>query len=168
MKRDDVDVGNPFMFNPFALLNLEESYTLDLQILEKHYFEEQKKSHPDQFSKATEQEKIGALKKSTSVNQAYIVLKNPLSRAEYLLKAEGFEALSHDPSFLGTVMAWNERREQGEDLKLKAELLEKERILFHELEEGFKTKDYEQVRLALYQLTYVQKLLKQIGGRNDV
>src|SRR5216683_629469 len=104
------------MSNPFEILNLEKSYRLDLQLLENHYFEAQKKWHPDQFFKATDQEKTEALKTSTAVNQAYLVLKNPLSRAEYLLKAEGIEPLSHDPTFLGTVMEWNERRERGEIL----------------------------------------------------
>lgn len=147
------------MFDPFHILALEQTYALDQQTLEKHYFEEQKKSHPDQFSQATDQEKADALKKSIVVNQAYLVLKNPLSRAEYLLKAAGHEVLSHDSSFLGTVIAWNERFEQGEDLRL--ELLDQEKFLFHELEKGFEGKDYEKVRVVLYQLTYVQKLLKK-------
>jgi hypothetical protein len=86
------------------------------------------------------------------------MLKNPVSRAEYLLKAAGFETLCHDPSFLESVMMWNERLEHGDDLK--PELLDQEKILFHELESCFKDKDYEKVRVALYQLTYVQKLLK--------
>lgn len=150
------------MFNPFEILNLKKSYSLDLKILEKHYFEAQKKSHPDQFSRATHQEKADAVKKSTAVNQAYLILKNPLLRAEYLLKTEGLEMLSHDPSFLGTVMIWNERLENGEDLK--PELLDEERNLFNALENSFETKDYEKARLALYQLTYVQKLLKQCEG----
>jgi len=146
------------MSDPFALLNLEKSYSLDLQLLDKHYFEEQRKSHPDQLSQATEQEKTEALKRSTALNQAYLMLKNPLLRAEYLLKAEGFEALSHDPSVLEIVMDWNERREKGEDLY--TELLEQEIILFNVLEDHFKAEEYEKVRRVLYQLTYIQKLLK--------
>ena len=150
------------MSNPFAILNLEKSYALDPQLLEKHYFAEQKKCHPDQFSKATEQEKAEALKKSAEVNQAYRMLKNPLTRAEYLLKAEDLETLSHDPSFLGTVMEWNERREKGENLK--TELLEQENGFLEELEQSFAVKDYEKARLVPYKLTYVQKLLKEEGG----
>lgn len=150
------------MFNPFEILNLEQSYSLDLNILEKHYFAEQKKCHPDQFSQRNDREKAEASSDSTRVNQAYLILKNPLSRAEYLLKTVGVEPLQNDPSFLGQVMEWNERLENGEDLK--TELLEKEKILLDELERAFSLKDYETARLALYQLTYVQKLLKQRGG----
>jgi len=146
------------MFDPFHILHLEKSYSLDLELLEKHYFAEQKKSHPDQFSQGNEQEQTNALKQSTLVNQAYLVLKNPLSRAEYLLKVEGIDLLSNDPSFLGQVMEWNERLENGEDLI--TELLDKEKNLFHDLETGFTLKAYEKVCTALYQLTYIQKFLK--------
>ncbi len=147
------------MFNPFAILNLEQSYSLNLETLENHYFAEQKKTHPDQFSQGNEQEKNDALKKSTAVNQAYLILKNPLLRAEYLLKSAGVETLSTDPSFLGQVMEWNERREQGEDLT--ADLLHEEDVLFNDLENAFAIQNYEKARVALYQLTYVQKLLKK-------
>jgi molecular chaperone HscB len=150
------------MVDPFHILNLEQTYALDQQLLEQHYFEEQKKCHPDQFSQVSAQEKADAVKKSAAVNQAYLMLKNPLNRAEYLLKAAGFEMLSHEPSFLGTVMEWNERLEQGEDLN--AELLSQEKTLFHALEGHFARKDYEKIRTVLYQLTYVQKLLKQSEG----
>lgn len=148
--------------NPFGILNLEQSYSLNLETLENHYFAEQKKTHPDQFSQATDQEKNDAAKKSTAVNQAYLILKNPLLRAEYLLKSAGVETLSTDPSFLGQVMEWNERREQGEDLT--TDLLHEEEVLFNALENAFILNDYEKARLALYQLTYVQKLLKKSGG----
>lgn len=150
------------MFNPFAILNLKESYALDLQALEKNYFEAQRKCHPDKFTQGNEQEKADALKQSTAVNQAYLLLKNPLLRAEYLLKAAEVEPLSNDPSFLGQVMEWNERLEKGEDLT--SELLDKEKFLFNELGRTLTLKDYEKVRAALYQLTYIQKLLKQSGG----
>ena len=151
------------MFDPFDILNLQKSYSLDLQKLEKHYFEAQKKTHPDQFSQGNDREKNDALSESTRVNQAYLLLKNPLFRAEYLLKSTGVEPLSNDPSFLGRVMEWNERLENGEDLK--PEFLDQETVLLKELENGFAIQDHENVRVSLYQLTYVQKLLKQSGER---
>jgi len=150
------------MFDPFEILNLEKSYSLDPLILEKHYFAEQKKSHPDQFSRATPEEKAQALKQSILVNQAYQILKNPLQRAEYLLKSAGVDSLSHDPSFLGEVMTWTERLQNGKDLK--PELLDKEEFLFNELENGLRDKDYEKARVAFYRLTYVCKLLRQSEG----
>jgi molecular chaperone HscB len=151
------------MSNPFEILNLEQSYALDLQLLEKRYFEAQKKSHPDQFSNATTHEKAQAILKSTAINRAYLMLKNPLLRAEYLLKAAGLEPLSHDPSFLNIVMEWNERRERGEDLTLG--LLDQKKILMKALEDSFADRDYEKARSVFYKLTYIQKLLRKRSDR---
>jgi molecular chaperone HscB len=147
------------MFDPFEILDLKQSYSINLETLENHYFAKQRNCHPDQFTQENDRKKTEALNESTRVNQAYLILKNPLLRAEYLLKSAGVELLSNDPSFLGKVMEWNERLTRGEDLK--PELREKEKILFDDLENGFALKDYEMARITLYQLTYVQKLLKQ-------
>lgn len=158
MKKADVAVESPFMFNPFEILNLEKSYSIDLNLLEKHYFEAQKKNHPDRFSQASPQVKAEALRNSIHINQAYLVLKNPLLRAEYLLKEAEVPLLSSDPTFLAHVMMWNERTENGEDLE--AELLQMEQCLLVALGRAFKEQDYEKAQSAHYQLTYVQKLLK--------
>lgn len=147
------------MSNLFHILGLESTYSLNDKTLEEHYFDAQRKTHPDQFSQATVQEKAEAIQKSTAVNQAYLTLKNPLTRAEYLLKEAGYEPLSHDPSFLGTVMAWNEQLDEGEDLT--EELSLKQRVLFQELEDCFAVQDFEKIRSVLYQLTYMEKLLKR-------
>lgn len=146
------------MSNPFSLLNLEPSYALDLKTLEKHYFEAQRKTHPDRFFGA---EKAEALKLSTRVNQAYTTLKNPLLRAEYLLKEAGVEPLTTDPAFLGQVMLWNERTEADEDIG--SELRDKERFLLEELGTAFEKKDYEKACTSIYQLKYVNKLLKDFN-----
>jgi molecular chaperone HscB len=161
------------MFDPFEVMGLEKGYPLDMYVLEKRYFDEQKKTHPDRFALANEAEKDDALRKSTALNQAYLILKDPLQRAAFLLKARGVEPLSHDPLFLGEVMVWNERLEAGEDLSL--ELRHEEEQLFQRLEKAFGEKDDEGARVSLYRLTYVRKLLKDnswiatppLGARED-
>lgn len=163
MKRGDVDVENPFMFDPFEVLGLEKCYSLDIKVLEKRYFEEQRKSHPDQFVLANPDEKARALRKSTELNQAYLLLKDPLQRASFLLKDKNIELLSHDAETLGKVMMWNERFESGEDLT--TELATENEALFKNVEEGFESGDFEKVRVALYLQTYIQKLLKEMKSR---
>lgn len=151
------------MFDPFKILSLERSYSLDLKKLEKHYFEAQKKCHPDQFSQGNEQEKADALQQSTTVNQAYQLLKNPLERAEYLLKEAGIDTVATDPSFLEKVMLWNERLEKGEDVT--RELLQEEKKGLQELEKAFTLKDYEKARSTFYQLNYSKNLLKKVDNK---
>lgn len=149
------------MFDPFEVLRMDKQYSLNLKILEKHYFEEQKKTHPDRFVNATEEKKREILKRSSEVNQAYLLLKDPLQRAVILIEAKGLKPLSHDPTFLSEVIVWNERLESGEDLK--SELSHKEEGFFEDLEDAFEKNDYEKARIAHYQLTYVKKFLKDIS-----
>ena len=145
------------MFDPFNVLGLEKQYSLDAHVLEKRYFEEQKKAHPDRFALASGSEKEDASKKSTALNQAYLILKDPLQRAAFLLKAKGVEPLSYDATSLVQVMDWNERREAGEDLS--SELRQEEEQLFKSLKNAFAENDDELACVTLYRLTYVRKLL---------
>lgn len=148
------------MFDPFEIMGLEKCYSLDLTLLEKKYFEEQKKTHPDRVFIVMGDNKEEALRKSTFVNQAYLLLKDPLRRAEFLLKDVGVELLSQDPIFLEIVMEWNERRDKGENLQ--SDLKAQAESLFKHLEKAFQDKEYEEARHALYRLTYIQKMLKDI------
>lgn len=148
------------MFDPFDILGLEKSYSLDTSFLEKKYFEIQKKIHPDRVFIVMGDEKDEALKNSTLVNQAYLLLKDPLRRAEFLLRDAGVELLSHDPEFLGVVMEWNERLQVDEDIKPDLEI--QQEALFKLLERAFVSKDYDDARRALYRLTYIQKMMKDI------
>lgn len=147
------------MFDPFEALGLEKCFDLDMKVLEQHYFEKQRTAHPDQFICATLEEKTQALRKSTELNQAYLLLKDPIERALFLLKERNVEPLTHDAETLHKVMEWNERFEAGEDLS--RELLEEKNILVKEIKEGFRVQDLERVRIALYLQTYVQKLLRE-------
>jgi len=147
-------------YNPFRVLGLEKEYSLGVKMLEKAYFEAQRQFHPDQFARAPAEVRIEAAEKSAIVNQAYRFLKDPLWRAEWLLKEAGVEPLSHDPIFLTDVMAWRERLEAEEDIR--EELLEIEKGLFKNIEEAFEKKDYAMANTILYRLTYVRKLLKEI------
>lgn len=147
------------MFDPFAVFGFEKAYALDLDVLEKRYFEDQKKTHPDRFMLSGADEKAEALKQSTALNQAYLFLKDPLKRAAFLIDVYGVEPLTHDFESLSQAMRWSERMEAGENVK--PELSQEEEKLLKDLEEAFEEKNYERARKALYRLTYVQKALKQ-------
>lgn len=151
-------VENPSMFDPFEVLGMQKHFSLNLQDLEKRYFEAQRKTHPDRFSQA---EKDEASKKSAAVNQAYLMLKDPLERGMFLLKDSGLDPVTHHSEILMEMMTWRECLEAGEDLK--NELREGENKLLQDLEDGFAKKDYEVVRLGLYRLAYVQKLKKMVN-----
>ncbi|XVN42559.1 MAG: Fe-S protein assembly co-chaperone HscB [Candidatus Rickettsia vulgarisii] len=71
------------MSNYFELLDIEQKYDIDLEMLDKQYFVMQLKYHPDK-ARASE-DKQSNLAISTQLNMAYQTLKDDLKRAEYLL-----------------------------------------------------------------------------------
>nr|BET44841.1 MAG: Fe-S protein assembly co-chaperone HscB [Candidatus Aschnera chinzeii] len=71
--------------NYFKLFNLTNSYTIDLEKLNKYYKKLQLKYHPDRCINQTDDEKRETLHKSTIINTGYQVLVHPLYRAEHIL-----------------------------------------------------------------------------------
>lgn len=146
---------NPSVFDPFSLLGLEKTYFLEARDLEKAYFEAQKKTHPDQFAQASLEIRQKASRQSTAVNQAYLSLKNPLTRAEYLVGGEQEDL--PDPDFLEKIMVWKEKKEAG-TLDLE-EVKAAERHLFQEIEQAFRDNKLETVKALLPELRYVTSVL---------
>ena len=99
--------------NYFELFNIPVSFDVDLSVLPQTYQQLQRLTHPDKFANGSEQQKLVAIQKNAQVNDAYSVLKSPLSRAEYILSLRGID-LQHeqqtikDTSFLMQQMEWRE------------------------------------------------------------
>ncbi|MFT7260381.1 MAG: molecular chaperone HscB [Glaciecola sp.] len=106
------------MMNYFELYNLPEQFAIDLIKLKEHYQTLQKLTHPDRFATASEQQKRLYLTKNSQVNDAYSVLKFPVSRGEHLLIVRGVELPSEqdtvgDVEFLMEQMDWRESLEDA-------------------------------------------------------
>jgi molecular chaperone HscB len=95
----------------FALLGLERRYAVDRDDLDRRYRDLTRQVHPDRFATATARQRTESLLKSTALNDAYRVLKDPVRRAEHLLELGG-EALSEkdkvDQEFLMEIMELRE------------------------------------------------------------
>ncbi|MDX1980222.1 MAG: Fe-S protein assembly co-chaperone HscB [Bryobacteraceae bacterium] len=110
----------------FGALGLDRRLSLDTADLQKRFYEQSRKLHPDRFVAKPQAEQDAALEASSVLNDAYRVLRDPVSRAEYLLKQEGFdigEQRSKDvpPELLEEVfelnMALEELRHGDEDAR---------------------------------------------------
>lgn len=114
--------------NHFDLLGLPVRYDVDAPLLERRYREVQLQVHPDKFASATEVERRIAMQWATRANEAYRTLRDPLSRARYLLSLKGYDTgeesnTSMPPDFLMQQMEWREAvgdaRESGDVGSLK-------------------------------------------------
>jgi molecular chaperone HscB len=83
-----------FSRNYFELFELPQRFGCDPASLERAYRRLQTEVHPDRFASGSEQDKRLALQSSAWVNEAYRALKDPVSRAQYLLSLNGIDALS--------------------------------------------------------------------------
>ena len=75
----------------FAVFSLPRHLRVDLQALEKSFYAQSRRLHPDRFASRPLQEQEAALEESSRLNDAYRTLKDPITRTQYLLTLEGVE-----------------------------------------------------------------------------
>lgn len=103
--------------NYFELLGIKPTFSVDKRIIEESYLKLQMLLHPDRYATASEQERRIAAQKSAYLNEAYDVLMDACSRADYLLKLQGCtinpDASISDDDFLIEQMEYRERLENA-------------------------------------------------------
>lgn len=77
----------------FSFFGLPRRLTIDLPDLERRFRGLSRQFHPDYFYTASPPERLASLERASYLNDAYRVLKQPLDRAEYLLKLEGLPSV---------------------------------------------------------------------------
>lgn len=76
--------------NFFDFFALDRKLSLDTDALQKRFYELSRQWHPDRFSRKSASEQAQALEATAILNDGYRTLRDPVKRAEYLLKEEGF------------------------------------------------------------------------------
>ena len=79
------------MTDYYQLFGIRRRLNLSLDELQKRFYELSRQLHPDRFMQRPEAERQQALDKSSELNDAYRILKDPIKRAQYLLREEGFD-----------------------------------------------------------------------------
>jgi molecular chaperone HscB len=77
--------------NYYDFFRLEHRLNLDLRDLEKKFYALSRQYHPDLYTLKSREEQQYALDATAILNDAYRTLRDPLARAEYLLKENGFD-----------------------------------------------------------------------------
>ena len=105
------------MTDYFSFFGLPRQLELDRDQLQRRFYELSRKFHPDRFATSTPAEQQQALESTSILNDGYRVLREPVSRAEYVLKQNGFdigEQRSKDvpPELLEEVFELNEQLDE--------------------------------------------------------
>jgi molecular chaperone HscB len=110
----------------YQFFDLPRRLALDLKDLEKRFYALSRQLHPDLFSRKSAREQEYALEASAVLNDAFRTLKDPVARALYVLKQEGFDIAEQGtkdvpPELLEEVfelnMAIEELRDGDEDAR---------------------------------------------------
>ncbi len=80
--------ASPSYFEQFSL---PPHLHIDLPALEKRFYAQSRKLHPDRFAAKPIEEQEAALAASSRLNDAYRTLREPIARTEYLLGLEGIQ-----------------------------------------------------------------------------
>jgi molecular chaperone HscB len=75
----------------FEFLDLPRNLAIDGKDLEKRFYALSRQLHPDLHSRKSQAEREQAEESTAVLNDAYRTLRDPIARAEYLLKLEGFD-----------------------------------------------------------------------------
>ena len=108
----------------FTFFGLPRRLGLDPHDLERRYRDLSRKFHPDFFYNATPAERLASLERSSYLNDAYRVMRNPVARIEHLLAIEGLPAAKSEdgtakvpPALLEEVFALNEELDEIRELR---------------------------------------------------
>jgi molecular chaperone HscB len=75
----------------FAFFDLSRNLLIDTGDLEKRFYALSRQLHPDRFVRKSLEERQYSLDATAYLNDAYRTLRDPIGRAMYLLKLEGFD-----------------------------------------------------------------------------
>lgn len=109
--------------NYFEFFDLPRHLSVDQKDLEKRFYSLSRKWHPDMFARKSAAEQQQALEATAILNDGYRTLKEPVARALYLLKLEGFDVGEQGnkdvpPELLEEVFELNMAIEEGDGQSL--------------------------------------------------
>jgi len=74
----------------YDFFGLDRKLNVDEADLQKRFYDLSRQWHPDRFGRKSASEQAQALEATSILNDGYRTLRDPVRRAEYLLKEEGF------------------------------------------------------------------------------
>lgn len=76
--------------NFYEFFGMERKLQVNEEALQRRFYELSRQWHPDRFSRKSSEEQAQSLRATAILNDGYRTLRDPVKRAEYLLKEEGF------------------------------------------------------------------------------
>ncbi len=167
----------------YRFLGLERRLSLDPADLQRRFYSLSRLVHPDRYLRSTANEQRFALEATALLNDAYRTLRDPVARAEYFLKEEGFDSGEQKsnnvpPEMLEEVFDLNEALEElrGGDPSVRPQLEAARRRFrslredvdgdleaqFREYDAGRQREILGSIRALLNRRRYIENLLHEV------
>src|SRR6185436_19724554 len=113
------------MLDPFGTLGIAPTFQIDVGAVEKRYRDLSRVLHPDRHVGSSPAERRMSLGKAVEVNEAWRLVRDPIRRAEALLRRHGVDVQEGkepraDPEFLMEMM---EQREALSEARAKHDVV---------------------------------------------
>lgn len=167
---------NILTLNFFELFEIPVSFEVDLTNLQQRYTALQQSVHPDKFANAGDQEKRLSMQQTSHINEAYQTLKDPVSRAVYLLKLKGVDVnLENETTMdMAFLMEQLEMREALADIRQHSDPLDKLDAFASDVRSkmdsmtadfsaSYESDELEESRELIRKLQFMQKAKKEIS-----
>jgi molecular chaperone HscB len=150
--------------NYFDFFGLPHKLNLDSKDLESRFYALSKQWHPDRFARGSAEQRLISEDATATLNDGYRTLREPVARAEYVLKEHGFDTAEQKsstvpPELLEEVFELNMALEEAET---SGPQLEEARQKFVTMREDIDRELFEQ--FAAYDETQERAALERIRG----
>lgn len=169
------------MNDPFDTMGEEPRFDLDLRMLEERHRELSRTLHPDRYARASSAERRMALGRAIEVNEAWRVLRDPIRRAEAVLRRRGVDVSETNqpkppPSLLMEMMETREAlsdAHRAKDLarvsELGAAMQTRQARVVDELTRGFTEADSDLDKLRsllpiVGEMRYLRRFLDEVSA----
>lgn len=168
--------------NYFQLFGIAVRFAVNADDLALRYRDLQRAAHPDRYAGASAQERLLAVQQAARINEAYRTLKEPLTRATYILHLKGVELdeadTRMDPAFLMSQMELREELGSVPSAPDPHALLDRlrnaaeqtERMLMEEISALFRQEDeqaLQEIPERVRKLQFMHKLQDEISDCED-
>lgn len=169
------------MINPFSLFDLPIAFEVDQAQLSQRYLTLQKSLHPDNFAQHSAQEQRLAMQKSAEINDALLLLKDPIRRADCIIalhtgcEQNPEQKSNQDMAFLMQQMQWREQLEELEQQKDMDQLMDfaqqieqEQQVILTQISTALAGQQWQLAQQFTDRLRFVKKLSVEIERIEEI
>ena len=154
---------------PYALLGIEGApFDIDTDGLERAWLAKSRRVHPDRFARKSDTERRYAVEQTAALNAAYNTLRDPLARAQWLLRSAGAsDSVPASQAFLVDMLEQREEADVSDGARARVLATARRRFdetLVH-VRDGFATRAaLTDTGRRVAELRYLARLVDELGG----